>query len=516
MELKQYVSVVWKWLWLIVLAVAVASVSSYYASKSATKVYQASATLMVGQDISNPNPDTIQVYTSEQLAQTYAQMARRQPVLKGVVDALKLSIPWEDLKGQVSAVPIAGTNMMEIKVVDTNPLRAQVLANEIAHQLILQSPTPTDQKQDQRQQFVNSQLSDLEKRIEQANSSIEELQSSIANEVSARRIQDIQNQIATQQSQLNIWQTNYANLLTYAKGGSNYLSVIEPASQPTYPINANTRQNVMLAAMIGLALAVAAAFLMEYMDDTVKTPEDVQRTLNSTSLGMIARITPVAQPADALIAATHPQSSIAEAYRVLRTNLQFAALDNPATSLMVTSGSPGEGKSTTLANIGVVIAQGGKRTLLVDTDLRRPTLHRVFGLTNKQGLTNLLLADAPDIAGTAQATSIPNLYVLTSGPLPPNPAELLASKRMDALVSLFKKSYEAVLYDSPPILAMADSAILASKVHEVVMIVDSGRTRSDVSKRAKEAIEKTGATLLGVVLNRQSMRRSGYGYYYYY
>jgi capsular exopolysaccharide synthesis family protein len=516
MELKQYLSVVWKWLWLIVLATGVAAGSSYLASRSATKVYQTSTTLMVGQMIQNPNPDTYQLYTSGQLVSTYVQMAKREPVLQGVVTTLKLPIAWDALKQQISVSPVAGTNLIEIKVIDTNPARAKVLADEIAHQLILQSPTPTDSQTDQRSQFVTKQLADLEKKIDQTNTDIEDLQTSVINEVSARRIQDIQNQIATKQGQLNTWQSTYANLLTFVKGGANYLSVVEPAALARRPINPSSRQTILLAAMIGMMLALGAAFLMEYMDDTIKDPDDVQRIMGSTALGLIARIAPIAQPTDAVVAATYPKSSIAEAYRVLRTNIQFAALDNPATSLLVTSTSPQEGKSTTLANLGVAIAQGGKRTLLVDTDMRRPTIHKLFGLTNKQGLTNLLLTDRPDIGGTAQATSIPNLYVLTSGPHPPNPAELLASKRMDALVALFKESYEVILYDSPPLLAVADAAILASKVHEVVLVVDCGRTRSDASKRAKETLDKTGAKFLGVVLNRLTMRRPGYGYYYYY
>jgi len=391
-----------------------------------------------------------------------------------------------------------------------------VLCDEIARQLIAQSPTPTDAQTDARTQFVNSQLADLEKKINQTNADIEELQKAMINEVSARRIQEIQSQISTKQSQLNTWQATYANLLTFVQGGANYLSVVEPAAVPRTPINPGTRQTMLLAGMIGAILAVGAAFLMEYMDDTIKQPDDVQRVLGSTTLGLIARIQPIESPQDAVITAEHPKSSIAEGYRVLRTNIQFAALDNPATSLMVTSSGPQEGKSTTLANLGVVIAQSGKRTLLVDTDLRRPTLHKLFGLSNKNGVTNLLLADQPDIAAAAQPTSVPNLSVLTSGPQPPNPAELLASQRMDGLIAQAKSVYDAVLFDSPPVMAVADASILASKVHEVVMVVDTGRTRSEVAKRAKQAIDTTGAKFLGVVLNRLAMRRGGYGYYYYY
>ena len=247
-----------------------------------------------------------------------------------------------------------------------------------------------------------------------------------------------------------------------------------------------------------------------------KVLKRLQRALDAPTLGIIARIVPIVQPADALIAANHPKSSIAEAYRVLRTNVQFAALDNPATSLLITSAGPQEGKTTTVANLGAVIAQTGKRTLLVDADLRRPSLHRLFEVPNRLGLTNLLLTDQPDIAGSVQKTKVANLDVLTSGPQPPNPAELLGSKRMDSIIELAKHQYDVVLYDSPPVLAVADASILASKIQEVILVTDSGRTRSEVGQRAKQSLDQTGAKFLGVVLNRLTLSRSGYGYYYYY
>lgn len=515
MELKQYVAVIWKWLWLIILATGVAAGSSYLASRSAVRVYQTSTTLMVGQTISNPNPATVDLYTSQQLARTYAEMASRQPVLQAVVESLKLSVPWTVLKGQVSASVLAQTQLIEIRVIDTNPQRAKVLADEIARQLILQSPTPTDKQLDERSTFVNAQLDDLKLRIEEAKADIQSLQTSIANEVSARRIQDIQGQIGSKQGQLNIWQTNYAALLTYAKGGTNYLSVIEPASVPVNPISPNTSANMTLAASIGLVLAVAAAFFMEYLDDTIKSPDDVQRVLKASALGIIARIAPLSQPRDALITAAHPKASISEAYRVLRTNVEFAVLGNSSKALLVTSSSPQEGKTTTLGNLGVAVAQSGKRTLLVDTDLRRPTLHKLFGLTNRQGLTNLLLMENPSIDGAAQATSVPGLFILTAGPQPPNPAELLASRKMDTIIEAAQRGFDAVLFDSPPVLAVADASILAAKLREVVMIVDTGRTRSEVAQRAKQTLENSGAKVLGVVLNRLTARRSGSGYYYY-
>ncbi len=516
MELKQYFSVAWKWWWLIVLAVAVASAFSYAASIQTAPIYQTTATLLVGQTIQNPNPDASELFTSQQLAPTYVQIAKRQPILQAVVDTLGLPFSWDQLATQVNVSVIAGTQLMEVKVIDTNPQRAKAMADEIARQLIAQSPTPSEKQQQERRQFVNSQLKDLEARIDQAKRDIDELERSIANEVSARRIADIQNQIAGKQTQLNIWQTNYANLLTFVKGGSNYLSVIELASVPRVPIAPRTDLNVLLAAAIGLILSVGAAFLLEYLDDTVKTPDDAQRVVNLPTLGAIARIPSIQNPSDHLVTARQPKSPVSEAYRVLRTNLQFSGMKNPAGSLLVTSAGPGEGKTTTAANLAVIMAQSQKRVILVDSDLRRPGLHKVFGLSNKAGLTNLILDETLPLDEVLQQTDLEGLRVLTSGPLPPNAADVLNSAEMARIIDRLRDHADLVIFDSPPVLVVADSVILAGKLGYTLMVVDSGRARSEAIRRGVDTLNKVGAKVLGVVLNKMSGKRAAYYYYYYY
>lgn len=512
MELEHYLAIARRWLWLIVACVLVAGVSSYLSTRSMPRIYQASTTVIIGQTLQEPNPTGQDFWTGEQLAQTYANMVRRQPILQGVAQALGLSyIPSAE---NVSARSVPGTQLLEISVRDTDPERARVIADEIAHQLILQSPTESPDEQ-QRWTFVQSQLQDLEAKIEGTKKEIEGEQAKLDAANSARAIQQYQNNIAALQQKLTTYQSTYASLLTTVQGGVNYISVVEPAVTPTGPISPRVGYIVTLASAIGLILAVSGALLIEYLDDTIKTPDDVTQTINLPTLGAVTRIEG-ASIEDKLVAADHPRSPVSEAYRSLRTNLQFSAVDKPLKTLLVTSANPIEGKSLTVANLGVVMAQAGHSVVLIDADLRRPTLHRIFGLTKEEGLTNALLQGNPSPDGYLQATKVENLRVLTSGPLPPNPSELLSSERMRKLIEHLKGQADVLLFDSPPSLAVTDAAVLSSQVDGVLLVVDAGACRRDLAARAVEGLSKVGGNVLGAVLNKLSPRGSGYYYYYYY
>lgn len=202
-----------------------------------------------------------------------------------------------------------------------------------------------------------------------------------------------------------------------------------------------------------------------------------------------------------LITVTNPRSPIAEAYRTLRTNLDFSNLDKSLRALVVTSAGPDEGKSTTLANLAVTMAQGGKRVILVDCDLRRPTLHRLFSLKNNAGLTDMVRDDAALANPPLQDVSVPNLQVLTTGPLPPNPAEVLGSKRMEEILAALLARADLILLDAPPVIAVTDAAVLASKVDGVLLVVSAGKTKRDDAHKAQAQLEKVNARVVGAVLN---------------
>src|SRR5581483_8624264 len=280
MELKQYLRIVWKWFWLMVLSTAIAVAVSYYFTAQQPKLYQASAKLLVGQSIQNANPNAQDLYTSEQLALTYIQIARTLPVLQSTIDDLGVSLTPDQLAGMFSANIIQGTQIIELRVIDTDPLRAQALANELAFRLTQQAPSSAEQDQLKRRSFIQQQVDELEKKIQEAQVSIADLQRSLPVTASAREIADNQQKIAALQGQSAQWQQTYAALLAYlAPQSPNYLSIIEPASLPRYPIGPNVTQTLLIAAAMGLALGLAGALLIEYLDDAIKTPEDITELL---------------------------------------------------------------------------------------------------------------------------------------------------------------------------------------------------------------------------------------------
>ncbi len=214
-----------------------------------------------------------------------------------------------------------------------------------------------------------------------------------------------------------------------------------------------------------------------------------------------------------LITFANPRSPISEAYRTLRTNLDFSSLDHPIRSMVVTSAAPEEGKSTTLANLAVAIAQAGKKVVVVDCDLRRPSLHQIFDVRGTVGFTDVMRDDALLASPPLQDTCVPNLYLLTSGALPPNPAELLGSRRMSEVIAALQQQADMILFDAPPVIAVTDGVVLASKVDAVLLVVSAGRTKRDHAKKAKALLDKVNARLIGTVLNNVKGEASLYQYY---
>ena len=262
MELRQYVSSLLRWWWLLVLSISIAAVASYVASSRQPRIYQTTTTLLVGQVIQKNNPSNNDFTTTERLAESYAQMAQRQPILQSTVESLGLNTSWQSLRWRVNAASIPRTQLLGISVKDSSPERAVAVADEIAYQLVLQSPSsPENKARQERSLFVQSQLDDLEARIETAKSRVIELEAELDAALSARQIQDLQTEISNLETLITNWQANYSDLLDFLDGGDspNYLTVIEPAQIPTQPVSPNVATNVMLAAAVGFALALAAA-----------------------------------------------------------------------------------------------------------------------------------------------------------------------------------------------------------------------------------------------------------------
>ncbi len=507
MELREYVGLLRKWLWLIVLCTVAAAATAYVVSKNTTPVYEASSTLRVNQ-ASSPTTSTAyaDVLTSERLARTYASLLTSRPVLEET--AQRLGIDVKSLEETITVTPVRDTLLLQIKVEGPNPRLIAEVANVLPQVFIdrdrQQQLGQVTQYRDTLQREIDATLADLSRSTDELAKATDDAQKSRLEASVAQ------------------YRTTYSTLLANAQQAklaeaqsTNNLVVAEPSALPEKPVRPRTLTNTMLAAIIGAMLAVGAAFLIEYLDDTVKTADDVERVTGLSTLGAIARLKE-AGGSRQLIAWLKTKAPESEAYRTLRTNIQFSSVDKPVKTLLVTSSSPGEGKSTTTANLAVVLAQTGQKVIVVDTDLRRPVLHKVFEVPNNTGLTAALLANDPShVSAHMQLTEIDNLTVLTSGPIPPNPSELLGSHRMTELVQVLSTQADIVIFDSPPVLAVTDAAVLARQVDGVLLVADAGRTKEHALAAATAELQKTGGNVLGVALNRLDARR-GYNYYYYY
>jgi non-specific protein-tyrosine kinase len=517
-ELRRYIGILVKWWWLLILVTGVAAVTGYWVSQRQPRVYQSSTTLMVGQSIQATQPDSRDIQTSQQLALTYADIARRQPVLQGVIDRLNLSDTWQQLKNRVKVTPVEGTQLLEIRVEASSPAVAQVTADEIAHELILMSPTTQEnQEQDENQRLVRQQLEDLQAKIEAGRARHGALEAAMANSLSAKQVQELQVEMNTLENLSAVWESNYTQLLIFAasKKSPNYLTVVEPAQANLDPVRPRVRLNMLLASALGLCLALGLIFLLEFLDNTLKSADDLNQSLGLTVLGAVGHIDGKHYQ-DKMLVFQDPFSPVSEAYRMIRSNIQFMSVDRPAKTIMVTSATPREGKSITVANLGVVMAQAGLKTIIVDADLRRPVQHQIFRVPNLRGLTDLLCSPELEINGHLRNTNVQNLQLITCGVLPPNPSELLGSQRMGQLLASLKELVDVVILDSPPAVAVTDAAVLSNRVDGVVLITHAGQTRRDVARQAILNLQQAGANLLGGVLNRASMREKGYHYYQYY
>lgn len=523
MELRAYLRPLLKWWWLIFISTLIAGVTSYFAVSQQPPVYQARATLLIGSAINNPNPDGNEFWLSQQLAQTYSDIAQRDVVRQAVMEELGLT--WLP---SYTAQPVANTQLLELRVNDSVPERAMIVANELANQLILRTPTSGSQQGDaERQAFIKQQLDELEIKIEETNSEIVDKQTELAGLFSARQISDLQSQIRALEVKLDTLRANYASLLaSSSQGAVNSLSVIEPATMPTFPIGPEILMTVLTAAAIGLSLGVGAAYLMEYLDDTIKNPDDIRRISGLPTLTGISETKGIDHTGFSLITHTNPRSPVAEAYRSLRTAVLFSNVDQTARTIVVTSAGPQEGKSFTSANLAIVLAQSSHRVLLIDADLRRPTQHKLFDKQVTYGLTNLLLDMPPSfdssrlgdmysqLSRAVLATSVSGLFLMTTGELPPNPAELVGSLRMKTLIKALATRFDFVIIDTPPVLAVTDAVVLSTRVDSVLLVARSGSTRQSQLKHAVMRLHEVNANISGVVLNRIN-KQSGEYYHYY-
>jgi capsular exopolysaccharide synthesis family protein len=393
----------------------------------------------------------------------------------------------------ISAAEVGETNVIAVTAVSSDPARAATIANTYARAFVRWSTATAISNLATAEAQLTSQINALGKEIGRLSSS-------------SSQAAALSNQEAVLKGQL-------AQLQVAGATASSGLELVTPATAPASPSSPKPVQNALLGLLAGLALGVGAAFLRHSLDDTLTSGEAVERVTGAPVLATVPTVPSWRKKSNhAVIAVSAPTSQPAEAYRSLRTSLQFARQDRPLRTLLVTSPSAGDGKTATVVNLGAVFAQTGARAVLVSCDLRRPGFGQFFALGTRAELSSVLTGDSPLDAAVTPVSGAEGLWTLDTRSIVANPTELLGSRRMRAVIAELAERFDVVLIDSPPVLPVADALILSGYADGVLLVAAAGHTRRAELRRAAEKLAQANAPLVGTVLNKASTQRE-YGYY---
>ena len=462
-------------------------------SLTAHKQYSATAQLLVQPSVNASGLGAAQQPVTQTDVQTELQLITSAPVQQAVRDRLK-STP------AVSASQVGQTNVMAITATSPVPSQAALVANLYATAFV-----------QYRQAVATRNLATAEAQLRSQISSLgQQLRSFHGNTTNSPEASALLNQQAVLKEQL-------AQMQVSGAVDTGEVVLVTPAQTPVSPSSPKPVQDALLGLAAGLALGLAAAFLRDSLDDRLTSKETAEHAGGAPVLAMTPVVTSWRRQKPMVVSVTEPTSPAAESYRSLRTSLQFARQEQQLRSMVVTSPGVGDGKTSTLANLGVVFAQAGERVVLVSCDLRRPQIGEFFGLDEQVGLTCVLTGRRTLEEAVLPVPGFDRLSLLPAGPVPPNPAELLNSAPARDIFTRLRDDFDLVLIDSPPVLPVTDAAILSQHADATLMLAAAGQTRRGDLHRAAEKLDQVGATILGIVLNkvtRHTGRNYGYSYTY--
>jgi len=497
MELRYIFNLGRRWLWLLGVGALLGLGAGLGVSLLLAPVYEAQATLLLNQASSPAGPQYTDLLAGDRLGKTYADLILRRDVLQAAISELQLPLTPDELAAQADAEPIRDTQLVAVRVRNSDPHRAADLANRLCTVFVARLGSTTQDAFAARRTALEAELATNEAHYQSANEQLLALTSKPAStltpaeQAEVSRLTGLVAEYAT--TRVNLLRT-LDGIRQGAAGAANNLVLVDPATVPGEPIFPRIPLNLALGLVAGLALAAGLAWLLHQLDDRLRTPEAVTAALGLPVLSRVPRAAsgPILAP---------PQTPAAEAYRFLRTNIDFSNVDAPPRLVLIVETTTAGQAMAAGANLAAAAAAAGRRVLLVEANLRESTVHNLFRLPPGPGLTSLLLETDP-VPQPSAAREVPNLWVLPGGPVPPNPADVLASQKMAALLQTLRAGYDQVIVVAPPVPAFPDALALAPQADGVALVVDAPTTGRLAALAAVTALRQVGAHLLGVVLDR--------------
>jgi succinoglycan biosynthesis transport protein ExoP len=518
MELRRYSRALRRRLWLIVLLPIAAASVAVAVGLVTPPVYEGDAAILVrpAQPISTFDPNTNAI-TADQVARTYAQLMTQRLLLQNVIDDLHLNTTPAQLEQSVRVVPQANTTLLTVTVLSGDRHLAADIANKLVDDFLAQTRAIQQKQVAEYTSTSQAQVEQLKAQILREQARINVLQA-LGQGRSLRP--DEQAELTGQQQQITSDRSQYFSIVqsvsdieaNVARATDNVI-VMSPAALPGQPVSPKPALNGALALIGGLIGALALALLLDHLDQSIKTDEELIERTGLIPLTHVPLL-PHTKRMSSLLT-LHDNAMLAEPYKTLRTNVLYSSLDRKLSIIAVTSAIPSEGKSTVAANFAAALAAAGHRTLLMDCDFRRPAQHRLFGRVRNIGLTNLILGEASDAEAIIPVESLPDLWVTTTGPTPANPSELLSSARMRTLLERMTNTFRYLVIDTPPVNAVADPLVVASYADATIMVVEQGRASFPAVKSALRSLERVQAHVLGAVMNKVASPEDHYRYYSY-
>jgi capsular exopolysaccharide synthesis family protein len=506
-DLHEYLRVVRARRWEIGLLTLVVVLAVTFFTWRQTPIYEGQAKVLVN-PVQNPTSSAVVVQPN---LDTERQLALSQAVAESARRILGVTTSARTLVRGVSAEVVTNTTVLIISYRSPSADIAARYANAFAQAYV-------DFRTSQAQRLYDAAASAVQKQIQGVQDSLAALNQKINATTDPKSLGDLGAQRDTLLARAAVLTQQ---LLTIQANSSvvqgSAAQIVQRAAVPTSPVTPKKVRNVVMALFAGLVLGIGLAFLRERLDDRLKSRQEIERRLGAPVLAVVPRVSTWRKSDEAYLALrSEPKSPVSEAYRTLATNVQYLGFRESIKVLVVTSALAGDGKTTTCANLAVALAESGKKVILISADLRKPRLHRFFGLTNDVGLTSIL-AGAAEVQDGTTDPGHPNLRVMAGGPVPTNPASLLAGSRISEVIGALREICDFIIVDTPPVLAVADASILAPNCDAILLVMDAARARRSSMAQAKSQLETAGGRIIGAVLNNFDPTQSrGYSDYYYY